>query len=135
MKPKQSQLPAKPPRYAGAGFPSPAQDYEEDPVDLAGVLMPNPVSSFIVQTQGDSMSAMGILNGDWLVVDRSIEAFSGMVVVAWIEPDGFVVKRLRVGQDGQAWLDSATEGYASIKVPEGGLNIFGVVTARAGLVK
>lgn len=114
-------------RVAHAGFPSPAADCDLDGIDLNEVLAPNPHSTFIMRAEGWSMKNAGINDGDLLIIDKSIEAFDGMVVVAWIEQTGgFVVKRLRVEKDGQAWLDSAADGFESIKIPEQGAEIFGV---------
>jgi DNA polymerase V len=76
-----------------AGFPSPADDYVEKSLDLNELLVKRPAATFFVRVQGASMIGAGIHNGDMLVVDRSLEAQSGSVVIAVINGD-LTVKRL-----------------------------------------
>ena len=56
-----------------AGFPSPADDYLELPLDLNKYLIRNPSSTFFVRVAGESMKDAGINDGDLLVVDKSVE--------------------------------------------------------------
>lgn len=65
-----------------AGFPSPADDYLERPLDLNEHLINRPAATYYVRAQGDSMVQMGIFDGDLLIVDRSLEAAQGDVVIA-----------------------------------------------------
>ena len=65
-----------------AGFPSPADDYLEDKVDLNQYLVKHPASTFLVRASGESMINAGIFPNDILVVDRSLKAESGKVVIA-----------------------------------------------------
>ena len=77
-----------------AGFPSPAEDdVPFEPYDLGAKLIPNPASTFFIRVTGESMRAAGIFPDDVLIVDRSLEAQSGDVVVAAINGE-FTVKRL-----------------------------------------
>lgn len=77
-----------------AGFPSPADDYVEEALDPARLIVTNPASTFMWRVAGSSMTGAGIQDGDFVVVDRSLKAKPGDVVVAMI--DGlFSVKRLR----------------------------------------
>src|SRR5574337_1604410 len=64
-----------------AGFPSPASDYEDKRLDINDYLIQNPVSTFFFSVAGDSMEGAEIFHGDVLVVDRSIEAQDGHIVV------------------------------------------------------
>ncbi len=84
-----------------AGFPSPAEDYTDGVLDLND-LIDHPSATFIVRVSGDSMTGAGIFNGDLLVVDRSIKAKAGQIVVAVCEGD-MLVKRLE-HRKGQWWL-------------------------------
>ncbi len=84
-----------------AGFPSPAEDFADGVLDLND-LIEHPAATFIVRVSGYSMSGAGIFDGDLLVVDRSIKARSGQVVVAVTDGD-MVVKRLK-RQKGEWWL-------------------------------
>lgn len=65
-----------------AGFPSPADDYTEQPLDLNEHLIRHPAATYYVRAHGDSMLQLGIYDGDLLVVDRSIEPHNGDVVIA-----------------------------------------------------
>ena len=55
-----------------AGFPSPATDYVQDEIDLNNELIKNPPATFLIRVQGNSMTDHKIINGDLLVVDRSL---------------------------------------------------------------
>jgi DNA polymerase V len=76
-----------------AGFPSPADDHLEAPLDLNEHLVKHPAATFVVRVDGDSMTGAGIYSGDLLVVDRSLEAQSGRIVVAVVNGE-LTVKRL-----------------------------------------
>src|SRR4029079_15859199 len=76
-----------------AGFPSPADDYLEKRLDLNDLVIKPPAATFFVCVEGDSMRDAGILSGDILVVDRSIEPSHGKIVVAVLNGE-FTVKRL-----------------------------------------
>ncbi|WP_445425893.1 translesion error-prone DNA polymerase V autoproteolytic subunit [Alishewanella sp. HL-SH06] len=76
-----------------AGFPSPAQDYIEQTLDLNELCIRHPAATFLVRVSGDSMKDKGILDGDVLVVDRSETAVHGSVIVASLNRE-FTVKEL-----------------------------------------
>jgi DNA polymerase V len=109
-----------------AGFPSPADDYVESPLDLRDYLVRNPTATFVMRAKGDSMREIGILDGDLLVVDRSVKPTSGSIVVAALNGE-FTVKTLRrVG--GHLQLEAANPSYEALPVEAGAeLHIFGVV--------
>ena len=111
-----------------AGFPSPAEQYIESPLDLNELLVHRPAATFFVRAAGDSMTGAGIRPGDILVVDRSLEARDGSIVIACVDNE-FTVKFLR--SDGERWyLQPANRKYKPITFSEGmELRIFGVVTA------
>jgi len=56
-----------------AGFPSPADDYIENSLDLNKHLIKHPAATFFVRVKGDSMINAGIHPGDILIVDRSLD--------------------------------------------------------------
>ena len=117
------------PSYASvaAGFPSPAEDHAEGRLDIQALLIRRPVATFFCRAQGESMREAGINDGDLLVVDRSITAGAGDVVVANLG-DGLVVKRLVKSGDGWA-LASDNPNYPTFPVnPDIGVQVWGVVT-------
>ena len=77
-----------------AGFPSPAADAVEGALDLNELLIRNPPATFFLRAEGESMRDAGITTGDILIVDRSIEAAPGKIVIATYDGNIFV-KRLR----------------------------------------
>ncbi|MBP5673107.1 MAG: translesion error-prone DNA polymerase V autoproteolytic subunit [Lentisphaeria bacterium] len=112
-----------------AGFPSPAETYVEEPLDLHRLLIYRPAATFFVRVSGDSMLGAGIQSGDILIVDRSLTARDGSVVIASLDGD-FTVKELRRGRDGSAWLVPANPQFQAINVTErSDFSIFGIVTA------
>ena len=111
-----------------AGFPSPAEQYVERPLDLNELLVARPAATYFVRAEGDSMEGAGIRSGDLLVVDRSLEPVNGAVVIACVDGD-FTVKTLRKGR-GWVRLEAANPAYPSIRFSrEMELRVFGVVTA------
>jgi DNA polymerase V len=78
-----------------AGFPSPALDYEQDKLNLNNYLIPNPNSTFFVFVDGESMTDAKIQSGDIAIVDRSLEARNGDVIIAVVD-DEFTIKRLEI---------------------------------------
>ena len=84
-----------------AGFPSPAEQYAEMPLDLNELLVRNPPATYFVRASGDSMTGAGIRSGDILVVDRSLDAADGSIVIANVDGE-FTVKRLRMNGHSRA---------------------------------
>lgn len=99
-----------------AGFPAPADDLVEKALDINDLVVENPASTFFVRVRGDSMEGAGIFSGDVLVVDRSVEARDGKIVVAAVYGE-MVVKRLR-DIKGKFMLYSENESYEPIEVSE-----------------
>lgn len=111
-----------------AGFPSPAEQYIERPLDLNSLLVRRPAATFFLWAVGDSMIGAGIRSGDLLVVDRSIQAEDGMIVIAAVNNE-FTVKYLR-RRGRSVLLEPANPSYSPIVLEEGmELQLFGVVTA------
>ncbi|MDO7520299.1 translesion error-prone DNA polymerase V autoproteolytic subunit [Acinetobacter baumannii] len=114
-----------------AGFPSPAQDDIEQALDLNEYLIRNENATFIVKANSLSMLDAGIDIDDPLIVDRSIPAKSGDIVIALIDND-FTVKRLMIDtqfQPPKVWLKAENPDYQNIYIEEGQeLVIWGVVT-------
>ena len=76
-----------------AGFPSPAEDYLTDSIDFNRDLIKHPEATFYGRVEGDSMIGLGINEGDIAVIDRSIEAEHGDIVVSYINGE-FNIKLL-----------------------------------------
>ncbi|MGY2733864.1 LexA family protein [Sphingomonas sp. UYP23] len=111
-----------------AGFPSPAQDDMQDPIDLGAWLVEHPAASYIMRVDGQSMSGAGINDGDLIVVNRAKKPKAGAIVVALVHGDR-TLKRLR-WINGRHWLVPEAEGYPEILVDED-VEIWGVVVGVA----
>jgi DNA polymerase V len=110
-----------------AGFPSPADDYLEGKLDLNRHLIKHPAATFFVRVSGDSMIEAGIHTGDLLVVDRSLEATDGNVIVAALDGE-LTVKRLST-RDRTVRLLPANKNYQPIEIQGNQtFEIWGVVT-------
>ncbi|POP52608.1 translesion error-prone DNA polymerase V autoproteolytic subunit [Zhongshania marina] len=71
--------------HVPAGFPSPASEYIEEKIDLNKHLISHPSASYLVRANGASMIELGIFNGDLLLVDSSLTARQGDVVIAALD--------------------------------------------------
>lgn len=111
---------------AAAGFPSPATDHVERRLDLHEYLVLHPEATFFMRVKGDSMTGAGIHDGDLLIVDRSLEAVPGRVIVAAIDGE-LTVKRLQRNR-GRIVLKSENPACPDISVSDTqDLQIWGVV--------
>lgn len=79
---------------AAAGFPSPAQDWADDAIDIIELLRLDRPASFVFRISGESMIDAGIQDDDLVVVDRDVTAKDGQVVIAVVE-GGFVCREIR----------------------------------------
>ena len=110
------------------GFPSPAEQYIESPLDLNDLLVKRPAATYFVRAAGDSMLGAGIRPGDILVADRSLTPLDGSIVIACVDNE-FTVKILR-HDDAGFRLEPANRKYKAIRLDgDRELRIFGVVTA------
>ncbi len=110
-----------------AGFPSPAQDYISETIDLNRELIRHPAATFYGRVSGDSMIGDGIESGDILVIDRSIEPSDGDLAVCCLDGD-FTLKRISLS-DGVVRLIPSNESFDPILVtPESQFEVWGVVT-------
>lgn len=109
-----------------AGFPSPASDYCERKLDLNELCIQHPAATYFVRAQGDSMIDAGIFPGDVIVVDRSISASHGDIVIASFNGE-LTVKRLETSP--RTRLVPMNSQYKPLDIPdEADLEIFGVAT-------
>ena len=111
-----------------AGFPAPEADVPGRRIDLNEALLINRDSSFLFRIRGDSMTGIGIFDGDTIIVDRSIEARSGQIVLAVVDGE-FTVKRLVINSTG-FYLHPENDDFPVIELKgESELQIWGVVTS------
>ena len=110
-----------------AGFPSPADDYIENRLDLNKHFIQHPAATFFVKAKGDSMIEAGIHSGDILIVDRALEASDKKVVIAVIDGE-LTVKRIRIIKE-KIYLIPENRDYSPTEITaEMSFEIWGVVT-------
>ncbi|OAI14664.1 peptidase S24 [Methylomonas lenta] len=109
-----------------AGFPSPADDHLEATIDLNQQYVRHPAATFFVRVQCHSMINAGIHNGDMLVVDRSLEAKSGSIVIAVVNGE-LTVKRLIKNLEG-VWLMPENPDFQPLQIRDSmELHVWGVI--------
>jgi DNA polymerase V len=108
------------------GFPSPAADYIDEAIDLVKSLISHPSATYVLRVSGDSMRDAAIVAESMLLVDASLQAGDGDIVVARLS-SGFTVKRLRLHP--KPHLMPENPAYAPIPIHENDdVQILGVVT-------
>ncbi len=111
---------------AACGFPSPADDYLDRPLDFNDLLIENPSATFAVRIAGESMKGAGLFPGDIAVVDRSRTAVDGSIVLALIDGE-FTIKRYRK-KGARIWLQAENPAFANIELNEdSGFEVWGVI--------
>ncbi len=119
-------------------FPSPAQDYEQEELDLNKHMIANPPATFFyrVGNSYDSMIDVGILPNALLVVDRSITPKSSHIVLAEVDKE-LVVKRLYKWKGViELRSENKEKNYPPITFKDGEeLIVFGVVTFNVNALK
>ena len=110
-----------------AGFPSPADDFIDQAIDLNKELIKNPSATFLGRVKGVSMIDAGIYPEDILIVDKSLDVRSGDIVVSFINNE-FTLKRILIEKK-QIWLLPENKDYHPILVTEENeFLIWGIVT-------
>ena len=112
---------------AACGFPSPADDYMDRPLDFNDLLVKNPAATFAVRISGESMRDKGLYPGDIAVVDRARSAVSGSIVLGLVGGE-FTIKTYRMKSDGIV-LEAANPDFPDIVITEASaFEVWGVVT-------
>jgi len=110
-----------------AGFPSPAENFMDLDLNLQDYLVQNPSATFCVRVTGHSMQNAGILSGDVMVVDRSLEPKNNTIVLAVLDGE-FTVKRIQK-KGKELFLKPENKDFKPIKVTEEmNFQVWGVVT-------
>ena len=113
---------------AACGYPSPADDHLDRPIDFNELLIRNPAATFAVRIAGESMRDRGMLPGDVAVVDRARQPMSGGIVLALVGGE-FTVKTYRLRAGGAVVLEAANPDFPDIAIDEASaFEVWGVVT-------
>ncbi|MBB3938070.1 LexA family protein [Aureimonas phyllosphaerae] len=112
---------------ASCGFPSPADDYMEDPIDFNQLIVSNPAATFAVVVAGESMTGAGIFPNDIAVIDRSRGPTHGCVVLACYNGE-FTIKRYLV-REGVITLKAENPAFPNITIGDDcEFEVWGVLT-------
>ena len=110
-----------------AGFPSPADDYIERPLDFNELLIQNAAATFAVRVSSDSMINVGIFPDDIVVINRAMTPKDTHIVIALLDGE-FTLKRYR-RRRGRVWLQAENRNYPDTEITEEmTFEIWGVVT-------
>jgi DNA polymerase V len=107
-----------------AGFPSPATDYVQDEIDLNNELIKNPPATFLIRVQGNSMTDHKIINGDLLVVDRSLNLKNDCIAIINFNNE-LVVKNI-IKENNNFYIKNKLE--KTLINENSDINVWGVVT-------
>ena len=107
-----------------AGFPSPATDYVQDEIDLNNELIKNPPATFLIRVQGNSMTDHKIINGDLLVVDRSLNLKSDCIAIINFNNE-LVVKNI-IKENNNFYIKNKLE--KTLINENSDINVWGIVT-------
>ena len=111
---------------AAAGFPSPAEDYLEQPLDFNALLVENPSATFAVRIAGESMTGAGLFPGDIAIVNRAANPVNGNIILALVDGE-FTVKRYRK-KGRQIYLQAENPAFADLQIhDETHFEIWGVI--------
>src|ERR1700704_5028905 len=75
------------------GFGAAADDYMERGIDLNEQLIRNKPATFFMRVSSDAMKEAGIYKNDVVIVDRSVKAISGKVIIAILNGE-MLIRRL-----------------------------------------
>lgn len=109
-----------------SGFVSPAQDYEQRRLHIAQRMVTDPINTHYFEADNDQMHYYGIRKGSIIIVDKSIQPKSNMLIVCWVESE-FLTRRLFVHENAQYLCINDTLA-GSINISGRAIKIFGVVT-------
>jgi len=112
-----------------AGFPSPAEDYMHESLDFNRDLIKHPEATFYGRVDGDSMVEAGICDGDIAVIDRSVEAVDGDIVVGYINEE-FTIKYLDLSHKDEGYIElrPANRKFRPIRISaDDDFEVWGVV--------
>jgi DNA polymerase V len=110
-----------------AGFPSPANDYQEEQIDLKKLLFKNPINTYVLRAKGNSMQDIYINPNDLIIVDTSIEPLNNDICVCVVDGD-YTLKRISKSAD-KLYLMPYNKDLKPIEVTiDNRFSIWGVLT-------
>ncbi|KQQ90976.1 S24 family peptidase [Aureimonas sp. Leaf324] len=113
---------------AACGFPSPAQDWEDEALNLVEILRLDSASAFVFRLAGSSMIEAGLFDGDLVIIDKGSRPRNGSIVIAVVE-GGFVCRQFVVKQ-GVPYLEARNSRMTyPVCIADELVEIWGVIRA------
>lgn len=119
---------------AASGFASAADDFLDDPIDLNRFFIQNREATFLIRAVGSSICRFGVLRGDILIVDRSLKALGGSLVISVQHGQAGLVRLIAKGQYLMAVNSDHTREQQGAIVDDT-FRVWGVVTAFVHCVR
>ncbi len=116
------------PTANATGFGAAADDYRERGIDLNEQLIGNKPATFFMRVSSNAMQAAGIFMNDVVIVDRSIKAASGKVVIAVLNGDMIIRRLEKTNKNTRLLTDGNTLAPIAIDPLCEDFSIWGVVT-------
>jgi len=110
------------------GFGAAADDYAERGIDLNEQLISNKPATFFMRMRGDAMVGAGIHDGDIVIVDRSLKAISGKVVVAVLNGEMLIRRLEKTFNKIRLLPETSTLAPIDVDTSSSEFAIWGVVT-------
>lgn len=114
-----------------SGFPSPAADYIENPININELLIKRVSSTFLMRFKGKEMLFAGIKDNAILIIDRSLKPKNGNIVVASVEGN-FVCRRITINRKKMLVTDCDKNNFIDIDLLLD-FEILGVVTSSINI--
>lgn len=110
------------------GFGAAADDYMERGIDLNEELIRNKPATFFMRVGSDAMKEAGIYKGDVAIVDRSLKASNGKVIIAVFNGDMLIRRFEKINKNIRLLTDSNKLAPINIDATCEDFAIWGVVT-------
>ena len=110
------------------GFAAAADDYMERGIDLNEQLIRNKPATFIMRVGGDAMIDAGIANGDIVIVDRSVKASNGKIVIAVLNGEMLIRRLEKTFNKTRLIPDCKNLSPIDVDCPGADFAVWGVVT-------
>ncbi|MEO9146300.1 MAG: translesion error-prone DNA polymerase V autoproteolytic subunit [Ginsengibacter sp.] len=110
------------------GFGAAADDYMERGIDLNEELIRNKPATFFMRVNSDALTDSGIYKGDVVIVDRSLKASNGKVIIAVLNGDMLIRRFEKINNTTRLLADSNKLAPLLIDSNCGDFGIWGVVT-------
>lgn len=109
-----------------SGFISPAEDYKQRRLHIAQKIVTDPTNTFYFEADDDQMRFFGIMKGSIIVVDKSIQVSSGMLIVCCVDDEWLTRKLVISGDASYLCINESLD--ACMNITGKSISIFGAVT-------